>query len=49
MICNKFKDSFYGFILLGLQIYKSKYFLHYLGKREGKQRNERVTPEFGEY
>jgi hypothetical protein len=21
MICDKFKDSFYGFILLGLQIY----------------------------
>jgi hypothetical protein len=28
---------------------QNKIILHFLGKREGKQRNERVTPEFGRY
>jgi hypothetical protein len=33
---------------LGLRQY-SKITLHYLGKREGKQGKERVTPEFDGY
>jgi hypothetical protein len=37
-----------GFILLGLRQYKQNN-SPFLGKREGKQRNERVTPEFGGY
>jgi hypothetical protein len=28
---------------------ENKIILHYLEKREGKQRNERATPEFGGY
>jgi hypothetical protein len=38
-----------GFILLSLQLYKTKITLHYLGKRIEKQGKERVTTKFGEY